>query len=254
MAAASMSQPAVEPHPAHILIVDDDKRLRELIGRYLTEQGFRVTLAIDAAEARAKLASISFDLLVLDIMMPGETGLDLTRALRTESGVPILLLTAMGEVQDRITGLESGADDYLAKPFEPKELTLRINAILKRALIQKPQPAAGTVRFGAYAFEIERRRLYRGGEIVHLTEGELELLLLLARRAGEAVSRDDLSGRAADAGNELADSGADAAGDNGASRLIDVQMTRLRRKIEDDPRFPRYLQTVRGIGYVLRPD
>lgn len=247
-------------HPAHVLIVDDDKRLRELIGRYLTEQGFRVTLAVDAAEARAKLASISFDLLVLDIMMPGETGLDLTRDLRRESGVPILLLTAMGEVQDRITGLESGADDYLAKPFEPKELTLRIHAILKRANAQRPmQAAAGTVRFGAYAFEIERRRLYKSGEIVHLTEGESDLLLLLARRAGEAVSRDDLSGRTAEAGGEEAEAGLDSAGEGnaseaGASRLIDVQMTRLRRKIEDDPRFPRYLQTVRGIGYVLRPD
>ena len=239
-----------DQHPGHVLIVDDDKRLRELIGRYLTEQGFRVTLAIDAKEARAKLASISFDLLVLDIMMPGETGLELTRSLRTESGVPILLLTAMGEVQDRINGFESGADDYLAKPFEPKELVLRINAILKRAqpTVPKQVAAAGTVRFGVYAFELERRRLYKSGEVVHLTEGEGDLLLLLARRAGEAVSREDL--QAKENGGE-----ADATeGDAGGSRLIDVQMTRLRRKIEDDPRFPRYLQTVRGIGYVLRPD
>lgn len=244
-------------HPAHILIVDDDKRLRELIGRYLAEQGFRVTLAVDAKEARAKLASIAFDLLVLDIMMPGETGLELTQSLRTESGVPILLLTAMGEVQDRINGFESGADDYLAKPFEPKELTLRINAILKRAqnAPAKPAPAAGTVRFGAYAFEIERRRLYRSGEIVHLTEGESDLLLQLARRAGEAVSRDELAakGVAADEADAEAASEGNAV-EAGASRLIDVQMNRLRRKLEDDPRFPRYLQTVRGIGYVLRPD
>ncbi|WP_374384409.1 response regulator [Dongia sp.] len=242
---------------AHILVVDDDKRLRELIARYLGEQGFRVTVAVDAAEARAKLKSIAFDLIVLDIMMPGESGLDLTRALRAEDAVPILLLTAMGEVQDRIAGLETGADDYLGKPFEPKELVLRINAILKRA---KPRagvvvPVAGTVKFGSYAFELERRRLYKGGDIVHLTEGESELLLLLARRAGQPVSRDELSSRTGSDGDEAQAENAEAsAADTGASRLIDVQMTRLRRKIEDDPRFPRYLQTVRGIGYVLRPD
>ncbi|MDY0871418.1 response regulator [Dongia rigui] len=242
---------------AHILVVDDDKRLRDLIARYLGEQGFRVTVAIDAADARAKLKSISFDLLVLDIMMPGESGLDLTRALRLESSVPILLLTAMGEVQDRINGLETGADDYLGKPFEPKELVLRINAILKRAQprVAPPPVAAGTVKFGAFAFELERRRLYKGGDIVHLTEGESELLTTLARRAGQPVSRDELQTRGVGEGDEF---GAEAPDGNvvevGASRLIDVQVTRLRRKIEDDPRFPRYLQTVRGIGYVLRPD
>jgi two-component system phosphate regulon response regulator OmpR len=245
-------------HAAHILVVDDDKRLRDLIARYLSEQGFRVTVATDAAEARAKLKSISFDLLVLDIMMPGENGLDLTRALRSDSAVPILLLTAMGEVQDRIAGLESGADDYLPKPFEPKELVLRINAILKRAQPRKPAaaPAASTVRFGDFAFEVEGRRLHKGGDIVHLTEGESDLLAVLARRAGQPVSRDELAARAGSSDSD------DLAGDHaegnvaevGASRLIDVQMTRLRRKIEDDPRFPRYLQTVRGIGYVLRPD
>jgi two-component system phosphate regulon response regulator OmpR len=243
---------------AHILVVDDDKRLRDLIARYLSEQGFRVTVAIDASEARAKLKSIAFDLIVLDIMMPGESGLDLTRALRTESAVPILLLTAMGEVQDRINGLETGADDYLAKPFEPKELVLRINAILKRAKPRAAAPAAsgGTVRFGGFAFEMERRRLYKDGDVVHLTEGESELLLVLARRAGQPVSRDELASRAsAGEAEEVApENGESHAAEAGPSRLIDVQMTRLRRKIEDDPRFPRYLQTVRGIGYVLRPD
>jgi len=242
---------------AHILVVDDDKRLRDLIARYLGEQGFRVSVAVDAADARAKLKSISFDLLVLDIMMPGESGLDLTRALRQESSVPILLLTAMGEVQDRINGLETGADDYLAKPFEPKELVLRINSILKRAQPRMaPAPvAAGTVKFGVFAFEMERRRLYKGGDIVHLTEGESELLAMLARRAGQPVSRDELQTRTPAEGEDLMSEVAEASAiETGASRLIDVQMTRLRRKIEDDPRFPRYLQTVRGIGYVLRPD
>ncbi|WP_374654461.1 response regulator [Dongia sp.] len=243
---------------AHILVVDDDKRLRDLIARYLSEQGFRVTVATDAAEARAKLKSIAFDLIVLDIMMPGESGLDLTRSLRSDSSVPILLLTAMSEVQDRIAGLEVGADDYLAKPFEPKELVLRINAILKRAQPRAAMPAAtaGTIKFGAFAFELERRRLYKAGDIVHLTEGESDLLLVLARRAGQPVSRDELATRAGPAEGEDAplENGEGNVIEVGASRLIDVQMTRLRRKIEDDPRFPRYLQTVRGIGYVLRPD
>jgi two-component system phosphate regulon response regulator OmpR len=224
----------------HILVIDDDNRLRDLIARYLTEQGYRVTSAIDAADARAKLAGITFDLLVVDIMMPGENGLELTKSLRESSLVPILLLTAMGESNDRITGLETGADDYLVKPFEPRELVLRISAILKRAQARSErQTSVGAVKFGAFVFEIERRRLFKAGEPVHLTEAESELLFQLARRAGEPVSREVLAPQPEEGGE---------------SRLIDVQMTRLRRKIEDDPRFPRFLQTVRGRGYVLQPD
>ena len=224
----------------HILVVDDDKRLRDLIGRYLTEQGgYRVTTAVDAADGRAKMAGITFDLLVLDVMMPGESGLDLARSLRESSLVPILLLTAMGETSDRITGLETGADDYLVKPFEPRELVLRISAILKRASVRtERQTSVGAVKFGAFVFELERRRLFKAGEPVHLTEAESELLFQLARRAGQPVSREELA----------------PGEDGGESRLIDVQMTRLRRKIEDDPRYPRYLQTVRGRGYMLKPD
>ncbi|WP_119300485.1 response regulator [Dongia deserti] len=225
----------------HILVVDDDKRLRDLLGRYLTEQGYRVTTAVDAADARAKMAGITFDLLVLDVMMPGESGVDLARSLRESSLVPILLLTAMGEATDRIAGLETGVDDYLVKgSFEPRELVLRISAILKRAQARSErQTSVGAVKFGAFVFEIERRRLFKSGEPVHLTEAESELLFQLARRAGEPVSREDLSPQ----GEE-----------GGESRQIDVQMTRLRRKVEDDPRFPRFLQTVRGRGYVLQPD
>jgi len=224
----------------HVLVIDDDKRLRDLIARYLTEQGYRVTPAINAEDARAKLAGITFDLLVVDIMMPGESGLELTKSLRENSLVPILLLTAMGESTDRIAGLETGADDYLVKPFEPRELVLRISAILKRAqVVGERQISVGAVKFGAFVFEIERRRLFRSGEPVHLTEAESELLFQLARRAGQPVSREELAPQGEDAGE---------------SRLIDVQMTRLRRKIEDDPRFPRFLQTVRGRGYVLQPD
>ena len=224
----------------HVLVIDDDKRLRDLIARYLTEQGYRVTPAVNAEDARAKLAGITFDLLVVDIMMPGESGLELTKSLRENSLVPILLLTAMGESGDRIAGLETGADDYLVKPFEPRELVLRIKAILKRASARtERQTSVGAVKFGGFVFEIERRRLFKSGEPVHLTEAESELLFQLARRAGQPVSRE-----------ELAPQGEDAV----ESRLIDVQMTRLRRKIEDDPRFPRFLQTVRGRGYVLQPD
>jgi two-component system, OmpR family, phosphate regulon response regulator OmpR len=224
----------------HVLVIDDDKRLRDLIGRYLTEQGYRVTTAVNAADARAKLAGITFDLLVVDIMMPGESGLELTQSLRETSLVPILLLTAMGESTDRIAGLETGADDYLVKPFEPRELVLRIKSILKRASARtERQTSVGAVKFGAFVFEIEKRRLFKAGDPVHLTEAESELLFQLARRAGQPVSREELAPHGEDAGD---------------SRLIDVQMTRLRRKIEDDPRFPRYLVTVRGRGYMLQPD
>jgi len=221
----------------HLLVVDDDARLRELLRRYLADQGFRVTTAGDAAEARAKLASFAFDLLVLDVMMPGEDGLALTLSVRSESRIPILLLTAMAEPEDRINGLERGADDYLVKPFEPRELVLRIRNILQR--VPQPSLAATEFRLGACRLDLARGELYRGGDPVHLTSGETALLLALARRAGEAVSREALSEEAQFSGNV---------------RTVDVQVTRLRRKIERDPKFPRYLQTVRGTGYVLKPD
>ncbi len=221
----------------HLLVVDDDARLRELLRRYLTEQGFRVTVAGDAAEARARIASIAFDLLVLDVMMPGENGLDFTKSLRQTSRIPILLLTAMAEPEDRIDGLQRGADDYLAKPFEPRELVLRVRNILQR--VPAPLVAAAEFRFGACRLDLARGELYRGGDAVHLTAAETALLMALARRAGEPVSREALSEEAQFSGNV---------------RTVDVQMTRLRRKIERDPKFPRYLQTVRGTGYVLKPD
>ena len=232
-----VSQLAVTEQP-HILVVDDDTRLRDLLQRYLSEQGFRVTTAVDAADARAKLTSIAFDLLVLDIMMPGETGLELTETLRSESAVPILLLTAMNETENRIAGFECGADDYLPKPFEPRELVLRINAILRRV----PPPAAQPPRkvvFGEFCFDLEREELTKAGDFVRLTTAEASLLKALCRRAGEPISREDLGEESMISGN---------------ARTIDVQVTRLRRKIEADPKFPRYLQTVRGTGYVLMPD
>jgi len=231
----------------HILVVDDDRRIRDLTARYLSAQGFNVVTANDAADARDKMKSLAFDLLVLDIMMPGENGLELTTNLRTESDVPILLLTARSETEDRIAGLETGADDYLTKPFEPKELVLRIQSILKRARTgQRAVPQRRVIKFGEFLFELDRRRLFRGEEPVYLTEAETDLLAELANRAGEVVSRDELSSSAGQAD--------EAAPDSSGSRQVDVQVTRLRRKIENDPRFPRYLQTVRGRGYLLQPD
>jgi two-component system phosphate regulon response regulator OmpR len=233
-----MTELAVADKP-HILVVDDDTRLRDLLNRYLSDQGFRVTTAVDAADARAKLAALTFDLLVLDIMMPGETGLELTETLRRDSAVPILLLTAMNETEKRIAGFECGADDYLPKPFEPRELVLRINAILRRV----PPPAAAAAKtritFGEFCFDLEREELTRAGSFVRLTTAETSLLKALARRAGEPITRDDLGEESMITGN---------------ARTIDVQVTRLRRKIETDPKFPRYLQTVRGTGYVLMSD
>jgi len=227
----------------HLLVVDDDVRLRDLLRRYLSDSGFRVTGAADAAEARTQLASFAFDLIVLDVMMPGESGLDLTRALRAEvasaAPVPVLLLTAMAEPEDRINGLEQGADDFLAKPFEPRELVLRIRNILQR----RPAPPEPTpppeLRFAGLRFDLARAELFRDGDPVRLTAAESALLVSLAQRAPDAVSREELSQSAQFSGNV---------------RNVDVQMTRLRRKVEPDPRNPRYLQTVRGTGYALRPD
>src|SRR6266853_612059 len=224
----------------HLLVVDDDARLRDLLRRYLSENGFRVTVAADAQEARANLASFAFDLVILDVMMPGESGLDLADALRGDdqrSRLPILLLTAMAEPEDRINGLEKGADDFLAKPFEPRELVLRVRNIIERRGVA--EEIARAVRFGGFRFDLARGELFRGGDIVHLTAAEAGLLSSLAARAGEAVSREDLSQSAQFGGN---------------IRNVDVQMTRLRRKIEPDPRYPRYLQTVRGTGYALKPE
>jgi len=224
---------------AHVLVVDDDARLRALLSRYLAEQGFRVTTAGHAAEARDQLRFMQPDLLVLDVMMPGETGLSLTGSLRAErADLPILLLTARGAPEDRIAGFEAGADDYLGKPFEPYELVLRLRAMLRRVVPPAVEPV-GPVLLGPLAFDVERAELSGPDGIVHLTGGEAALLQALARKPGEVLSRE-----------WIVDSlGMDEAGE----RAIDVQVTRLRRKIEADPREPRFLHTVRGRGYVLKP-
>ncbi len=227
----------------HILVVEDDARLRERLARYLTGEGFRVTAAADAAEARARMRAISPDLLVLDVMMPGETGLDLTRSLREEQGhdLPVLLLTARGAPEDRIAGFEAGADDYLPKPFEPRELVLRIRALLRRApAVATLSPVeTGPVRIGAARFDVARGELLGPTGPIRLTGGEAALLTALATRPNEILSREDIA----------AALGTDDAGE----RAVDVQVTRLRRKIEADPREPRFLHTVRGRGYVLKP-
>lgn len=237
-AAASSGDGAILGKDApHLLVVDDDERLRELLRRYLADHGFRVTSAANAADARQKLRSLDFDLLIVDVMMPGESGLDLTASLKSERRVPILLLTAMAEPEDRIRGLEQGADDYLVKPFEARELVLRIRNILQRAVVDGVEVTE--IRFGGCRLDLRRGELSRGDEPVHLTAAEAALLMALARRAGSPVSREALAEEAQFSGN---------------ARTVDVQVTRLRRKIERDPKFPRYLQTVRGTGYVLKPD
>jgi len=223
------------PTGRHLLVVDDDDRLRALLKEYLTRAGFRVTTARDAAAARRLLDSLAFDLLVLDVMMPGEDGFSLTRWVRGRSATPILILTARGLAGDRIEGLTLGADDYLGKPFDPQELVLRIEAILRRAGARAATPR---LSLGAYAFDLERGQLLEGDTPVRLTEGETRLLKRLAQSAHMPIDRIELTDDS----------------DDGVGRAVDVQVTRLRRKIEPDPQQPRYLQTVRGIGYMLTPD
>jgi two-component system phosphate regulon response regulator OmpR len=231
-----------EPAP-HLLIVDDDERIRDLLRKFLVRQGFLASAARDAAHARRVLSGLEFDLIVMDVMMPGEDGVSLTRALREKLATPILLLTAKGETEDRIKGLEAGADDYLSKPFEPKELLLRINAILRRMPDPAPDAAAPKIlTMGAVRFDIDRAELMRGADLVRLTATEVQLMRIFAEHLRQPVSRAKL----------VEDLGRD--GGQAQERAVDVQITRLRRKIESDPKQPRYLQTVRGEGYMLAPD
>ncbi|KJZ26253.1 response regulator [Tritonibacter mobilis] len=227
----------------HLLIVDDDERIRDLLKKFLIRAGFLVTAARDAAHARRVLSGLDFDLIVLDVMMPGEDGLSLTSALRETMTTPILLLTARGETDDRIKGLEAGADDYLPKPFEPKELLLRINAILRR--MPESQPEDITPKFlqlGAIRYDIDRGEMWQGQDLIRLTSTEVQLMKIFSSQPGEAVSRAKL----------VEDLGRDRG--QAQERAVDVQITRLRRKIEPNPKQPQYLQTVRGAGYMLAPD
>ena len=227
---------------AHLLIVDDDERIRGLLQKFLIRSGFLVSTARDAAQARRILAGLEFDLIVMDVMMPGEDGVTLTRALRHRLQTPILLLTARGETANRIEGLEAGADDYLVKPFEPKELLLRINAILRRVpQARAAEPVRQVIHMGAIRYDADRGEMWRGEVPVRLTATEVGLMRIFAAEPGTAISRERLAGDGA---------GLDAA----QMRAVDVQITRLRRKIEDDPKMPRYLQTVRGEGYMLQAD
>jgi two-component system phosphate regulon response regulator OmpR len=232
-APTTAERPVADDAP-HILVIDDDKRIRTLLSRYLGDNGFRVSIAGNAAEARLRLAGLAFDLLIVDVMMPGEDGLALVRALRETMTVPILMLTARAESESRIAGLESGADDYVSKPFEPRELLLRINNILKRTA-PPTKPLIEQVSFGPFTFNRERLELKRSGEPVRLTERERQIMAIFAATPGETVPRDKLVVSSGPSGE----------------RTVDVQINRLRRKIEADPANPLYLQTVRGIGYRL---
>jgi two-component system, OmpR family, phosphate regulon response regulator OmpR len=221
-------RPAVSDNPAHLLVVDDDDRIRTLLKRYLSGLGHGVTVARDAVQARSLIDALVFDLIILDVMMPGEDGVSLTKALRAERDTPIILLTARGDAGHRIEGLSAGADDYLAKPFEPEELALRVAAVLKRA---RPAPAADVLTMGDVSWNVARQELRRDGALVRLMSA-------LASRPGAAITREELARKAGVA----------------MDRSVDVQVTRLRRKLEDDPAEPVYLQTVRGLGYRLTPD
>ncbi len=222
----------------HVLVVDDDQRLRHLLQRFLVEHGFHVTTAANAAEGAAALKSFAFDLIVLDVMMPGQDGISFTAELRRSTELPILLLTARGEADDRVRGLTAGADDYLVKPFDPRELLLRIATILRRAQpagpMQRPR-----LRFGPFSFDVERGELRRGEEEIRLTTAELSLMRILGDQPGAVVTRQELVERSRISGSD---------------RAIDTQIARLRRKLEADPKRPTYLLTTRGEGYVLRVD
>jgi len=240
MTAAKALKPVPDEAP-HILVVDDDHRLRDLLARFLGDHGYRVTTAANAAEADSRLAHLVFDAIVLDIMMPGENGFDFARRFRGGSNAPILMLTARADSADRINGLEIGVDDYLTKPFEPRELILRLGNILKRTIVvDAPQSGSHPdfVRFGPFIYGLARGELRHGEETIRLTEREREILTALAERAGEHVPREQLA----------------AQGSAANDRTIDVQINRLRRKIERDPADPLYLQTVRGVGYRLVTD
>ncbi len=227
---------------AHLLVVDDDERIRGLLQKFLIRHGFLVSTARDAAQARRLLGGLDFDMLVLDVMMPGEDGITLTRDLRRTMTTPILLLTAKGETQNRIEGLEAGADDYLVKPFEPKELLLRINAVLRRMpQVKAADSVPKSLHMGAVRYDPDRGELWRGADLIRLTATEAQLMRMFAATPGAAIPRARLVG---DLDREA----------GGGDRAVDVQITRLRRKIEDDPKQPCYLQTVRGEGYMLQPD
>ena len=232
-----MPKIAVTDESPHILVVDDDDRIRALLSRFLNDHGYRVSTADNAAEARGRLAGLVFDLVVLDVMMPGESGLDLARFIRANSVLPILMLTARAEIEDRLAGLQIGVDDYLTKPFDPRELLLRISSILRR--VQQAPPKTSTepdfVHFGPFQYHLERGELQREDEHIRISEREKDMMRLLASAMGETLPREALA-ETGNAANE---------------RTIDVQINRLRRKFEDDPGNPRYLQTVRGVGYKL---
>jgi len=231
-----MNEDVVAPDARHLLVLDDDRRLRDLLKRFLLEKGYRVTTAGDAEEARARLNGMAFDMLIVDVMLPTQSGLEFVEQIRRTSQVPVLMLTALGDSEERIRGLEAGADDYLAKPFEPREFLLRVEAILRRT--EQAQSGSREISFGRFVFDPVRGILSRGTQAVALTSSEVALLRIFASSPGVTISRGELAERTG----------------SGAGRATDVQITRLRRKIEEDPKNPRFLQTVWGEGYVFWTD
>lgn len=238
MAEVQSSGSTLPDDAPHVLIVDDDKRIRDLLARFLTENGYRISTAENAAAARASMRGLAFDLLILDVMMPGESGLSFAKDLRAQSAIPILMLTARSETEDRISGLETGVDDYMPKPFDPRELLLRMNNILKRRGEVSASNSVQEIHFGKFTFQLSRGELRVDGETIKLTEVERNLLRYFAEHPSATVDREELANLA---GHE-------------SERAVDVQINRLRRKIETDPANPVYLQTVRGRGYILYVD
>ena len=216
----------------HILVVDDDDRIRELVKEYLEENNFLITTAKDSFDAKKKLEIIKFDLIVLDIMMPGQSGLSLTKEIKKDNSMPIILLTAKGETVNRIEGLEVGADDYLGKPFEPKELLLRIKNILNKT---KKTPLPNEVYIGNALVNLKKLSIKLNEKVIKINPQERKVLEKMLESPGEVFSREDI-GKIINISKE---------------RTIDVMITRLRQKIESNPKNPKYLQTIRGSGYVL---
>ena len=230
--------PVLSDDAPHVLVVDDDTRIRRLLSKFLAREGYRVSVAADASDARRKMGGLAFDLMVVDWMMPGETGVELVRSLRADGmDVPVLMLTALAETDHRIEGLSAGSDDYLPKPFDARELLLRVQSLLRRRG-PPPEPLIEQVTFGPFTFHIARRELRRDGEPVRLTDRERDIMRIFATRVGETIPRHELIGEDAEVGE----------------RTIDVQINRLRRKLENDPSNPLWLQTVRGVGYRLSPE
>ena len=227
----------------HILLIDDDERILSLLNTFLNQNGFITSSAKNSQEARSLLDYFEFDILIIDIMMPGETGLELLESLRKNNNIPIILLSAKGETSDKISGLELGADDYLSKPFEPKELLLRIKNLLSRNNLTEETTYEQRVKIGTKIFDLERMELQVNNQVISLTTIETKLLKIFCSSPKTVIKRDRI----------ISELGYKTGSNQRNERNVDVQVTRLRKKIEQDPKNPRFLKTIRGKGYRLLP-